>query len=135
MKVQSITQGGWADGVRVLPASRGIVRGRADELRVCSDEPQGGGSAIWVAVGQIGFKNQPRSIGSFDLIGKIATPRLDDVIDIVTVFGSTIFDVSGCSKGEVEDVVIAGIVDDPDIADIEVLDAGATISVDNVVED
>ena len=53
----------------------------------------------------------------------------------MVVIGTVVDDFASFSNGKIEVVVIAGIVDDPDIRHNEAFNAASAVSVDHVIHD
>ena len=69
-------------------------------------------------------------------VGGVGTaPGGRDVVDEVAVLGAVGGEGAGGAEGGIEVVVVAGVVDDPEVGDDVGMNAASAIAVDDVVDD
>jgi len=104
-------------------------------LGVCCCEPATWSTGVGTSIDEIGAECEARISSTFDDEGVLVVPGLYEVVDEVDVIRAIIGDFARFPEAEIEGIVVAGVIDDPDVGDDETFDASSAIAIDNIVCD
>lgn len=97
-------------------------------------------SATWstgvgTSIDEIGAECEACISSTFYEEGVLVIPGLYEIVDEMDVIRAVVSDFTCFSEAEIEVIVVASVIDNPDVGDNEVFDASPTVAIDNIVCD